>query len=110
MFCKVTHCAGCISASTRPYQLCWGYQEVGTAISCTECSQMAGLIQNLVDTSQKHNLFMQLFFVQLSFIQRSYVVTIIVDHHVLSVHKQLHARVHKEVLEVPEVLMYIMSN
>ena len=67
---------------------------------------MAGLIQKSVDTPQKHNLFVQLFFMQLSFIQRSYVVTIIVDNHVLSLWKHMHARVHKEVLEIPEVLMY----
>ena len=39
MFYKVTHYAGCVSANTRPHQLCWGDQEVGTAISCTKCSQ-----------------------------------------------------------------------
>ena len=32
---QVTHCAGCISASTRPHQLCWGDKEMGTAIICT---------------------------------------------------------------------------
>ena len=38
-------------------------------ISCTECSQVAGLIQKWVETPQKHHLFMQLFFVQLFFTQ-----------------------------------------
>ena len=43
MLHKVTHCAGCTSVNTRPHQLCWGDREMGTAISCTECSQVAGL-------------------------------------------------------------------
>ena len=35
MLCKVTHCAGCVSANTRPHQLRWGDREMGTAIiSC----------------------------------------------------------------------------
>ena len=34
---KVSHCAGCILANTRPHQLYWGDQEMGTAISCTAC-------------------------------------------------------------------------
>ena len=29
-------------ANTRPHQLHWGDREMGTAISCTECSQVAG--------------------------------------------------------------------
>ena len=29
---KVTYCAGCISANTRPHQLHWGDLEVGTAL------------------------------------------------------------------------------
>ena len=59
---------------------------MGTAISCTECSQMAGLIQKVVETPQKHNLFVQLFFVQLSFVRRSYIAIVMI-HHVLSVRK-----------------------
>ena len=48
MLCKVTHCAGRVSANTRPHQLCWGDREMGTAIiSCVECSQVAGLIQKV---------------------------------------------------------------
>ena len=31
MLCKVTHCAGRVSANTRPHQLCWGDREMGTA-------------------------------------------------------------------------------
>ena len=34
MLCKVTHCTGCILANTRPHQLCWSDQEMGTAIPC----------------------------------------------------------------------------
>ena len=63
MLRKVTHCAVRVSATTRPHQLCWGDQEMGTAISCTECSQVAGLIQKLVETPRKHRLFVQLSFV-----------------------------------------------
>ena len=81
MLCKVTHCAGRVSANTRPHQLRWGDREMGTAISCTECSQVAGLIQKSVETLRKHRLFVQLFFVQLSFVRRSYVA---IDRHVLS--------------------------
>ena len=44
MLCKVTHCTGHILANTRPHQLHWGDWEMGTVISCTECSQVAGLI------------------------------------------------------------------
>ena len=40
MLCKVTRCAGRVSANTRPHQLRWGDREMGTAISCTECSQV----------------------------------------------------------------------
>ena len=29
--------------NTSPHQLRWGDQEMGTAISCTECSQVTGL-------------------------------------------------------------------
>ena len=43
MLYKATHCAGRILANTRPHQLRWGDREMGTAISCIECSQMAGL-------------------------------------------------------------------
>ena len=74
MLCKVTRCAGRVSANTRPHQLRWGDREMGTAISCTECSQVAGLIQKSVETPRKHRRF-----VQLSFIRRSYVA---IDRHV----------------------------
>ena len=48
MLRKVTHCAGRVSANTRPHQLRWGNREMGTAISCTKKnSQVAGLIQKL---------------------------------------------------------------
>ena len=47
MLRKVTHCAGRVSANTRPHQLRWGDWEMGTAISCTKWSQVAGLIQKL---------------------------------------------------------------
>ena len=50
MLRKVTHCAGRVSANTRPHQLRWGDREMGTAISCTKCSQVAGFIQKLVET------------------------------------------------------------
>ena len=65
MLCKVTHCTGCVSANTKPHQLRWGDWEMGTAISCIECSQVAGLIQKSAETPRKHRLFVQLFVVQL---------------------------------------------
>ena len=66
---QVTHCVGRVSANTSPHQFHWGDREMGAAISCIECSQMAGLIQKVVENPWKHRLFMQLFFVQLSFVQ-----------------------------------------
>ena len=54
MLCKVTHCAGRVSANARPHQLRWGDREMGTAIiSCVECSQVAGLIQKVGRDSSK---------------------------------------------------------
>ena len=49
MLCKVTCCIGNLLANTRPYQLRWGDLEMGnaTCISCTECSQVVGLIQKV---------------------------------------------------------------
>ena len=38
----VTHCTGCVD-NIRPHQLHWDDQWMGTAISCTKYSQMAGL-------------------------------------------------------------------
>ena len=40
MLYKVTHCAGHVSANISPHQLHWGDREMGTAISCTERSQV----------------------------------------------------------------------
>ena len=58
MLCKVTHCAGRVSANTRPHQLRWGDWEMGTAIiSCVECSQVAGLIQKVGRDSSKSTSF-----------------------------------------------------
>ena len=54
MLYKVTHCAGYISVNTRPHQLHWGDQEMGTAISCIECSQIAGLIQKVIENLHAH--------------------------------------------------------
>ena len=73
MLYKVTHFAGRILANTRPHQLCCGDQEMRTAISCMQCTQMAGPIPKSVETPWKHCLFVQLFLVQLSFVWRSYV-------------------------------------
>ena len=47
MSCKVTHCTRHVSANTRPHQLHWGDQEMGTAVLCMKCSQVAGLIQKV---------------------------------------------------------------
>ena len=49
MLYKVTHCAGRVLANTRPHQLRWGEWEMGTAISWIECSQMADLVQKVVE-------------------------------------------------------------
>ena len=53
MLCKVTHCAEHVSANTRPLQLHWGDREMGTAISCTKCSQVAGFIQRVGRSSSE---------------------------------------------------------
>ena len=45
MLCKVTHCAGHISTNTRPHH--WGDREMGTAVSCTKCSQVTGFNQKV---------------------------------------------------------------
>ena len=97
MLRKVTHCAGRVSANTRPHQLRWGDREMGTAISCTECSQVAGLIQKLVETPRKYRVFVQLLFVQLSFVRRTCVAIVIVDRHVYVIGAC--ARAHTEVLD-----------
>ena len=43
MLYKVTNCAGHVLANTRPHQLHWGDWEMGTVISCIECSQVRWL-------------------------------------------------------------------
>ena len=45
MLCKVTHRAGRVSTNARPHQQCYGDREIRTAMSCTKCSQVAGIIQ-----------------------------------------------------------------
>ena len=109
MLCKVTHCAGRVSANTRPHQLHWGDREMGTATSCIVCSQVAGLIQKSAETPRKHHLFIQLFFVQLSFVRRSCVVIVIVDRHVLSVHKRVRVRVHMHIRHLCNPLLKILA-
>ena len=40
---KVSHCTGHVSDNTKPHQLCWGDEEVGSAILYKESMQsMAG--------------------------------------------------------------------
>ena len=51
MLCKVTHCAGRVSANTRPHQPCWGDHEMGNAIPCTECSEVARSVTSEVASS-----------------------------------------------------------
>ena len=46
MLSKVT-----LLCNARPHQLYWGEREMGTAISCTECSEVAGLIQKFEGAS-----------------------------------------------------------
>ena len=43
MLYGITHWAAhiLILANTRPHQLCWGDQKMGSAISCRKCSQVA---------------------------------------------------------------------
>ena len=38
---------GHVLVNTRPHQLCWGDRKMGTTISCTKCSQVAGLIHTV---------------------------------------------------------------
>ena len=55
MLCKVTHCAGRVSANTRPHQLRWGDREMGTAISYIKCSQVTDLILKVGRSSYAHH-------------------------------------------------------
>ena len=107
--CKVTHCAGRVSANTRPHQLRWGDREMGTAIiSCVECSQVAGLIQKVGRDSSKSTVSSCscpscscpscscLSFEDLAYAVRARVAIVIVDRHVLSVRKRcVRARIRK---------------
>ena len=98
MLCKVTHCAGRVSANTRPHQLHWGDREMGTAIvSCVECSQVAGLIQKVGRDSSKSTVSSCscLSFEDLAY-AHARVALVIVDCHVLSVRKRC-VRAHTEV-------------
>ena len=52
--CNSSQAAHCISANTRLHQLLWGDWEMGTAISCTKCSQVAGLIHTEGIGTPKH--------------------------------------------------------
>ena len=45
---------------TMSHQLYWGDWEMGTTISCTECGQVAGLVQKVGRSSSKTPSFMQL--------------------------------------------------
>ena len=49
MLYKFTHCVRYILANTKPDQLHWGDREMGTAISCIECSHMPDLNEKLVE-------------------------------------------------------------
>ena len=53
MLCKVTLCAGHVSANIKLHQLRWSDLVMRTAISCTECSQVAGPIQKVGISSSK---------------------------------------------------------
>ena len=61
MLCKVTHCAGRVLANTRPHQLRWDDREMGTAIYLMYKNAVRWL-PLLVESPQKHRLFLQLFF------------------------------------------------
>ena len=58
MLYNVTECAECILANTRPHQLHRSDWEMGTAISCTECSQMADVTKGGRDTLKALSLQM----------------------------------------------------
>ena len=53
MLYKFTHCVRHILANTKPDQLRWGDREMGTAISCIECSQMPSLNEKVVENPSK---------------------------------------------------------
>ena len=100
MLCKVTHCAGRVSANTRPHQLRWGDREMGTAIiSCVECSQVAGLIQKVGRDSSKSTVSScscPSCSVLRAAVFRSHSDRVIVERHVLSVRKRcVRARIRK---------------
>ena len=101
MLCKVTHCAGRVSANTRPHQLRWVDWEMGTAIiSCVECSQVAGLIQMVGRSSLEASSFRA---AVLRF--KIVAIAIVMCYRCVRKRKCMRARVYTEALEVPEVLM-----
>ena len=66
MLFKVSHCAGRVSANTGSHQEHWGDREMGALISCTKCSQEAGLIHKVGRSSLKVSPLCELSFMQLS--------------------------------------------
>ena len=81
----ITHCTGCILSNAWPHQLHWGERVMGTAISCTECSQVAGLIQKVSRSSSKapclHAAVLH------AAVFRLRIVVIIIVTYMLSMHK-----------------------
>ena len=69
MLCKVTHCAGRISANTRPHQLRWGDWEMGLLCHAQNAVRWLALFMWLVEVLRRHRLFVQLYFMQLPFIR-----------------------------------------
>ena len=69
---------------------------MGTAISCTECSQVAGLIQKLVETPRSSNAPSLRVVVLHAAVFHSKILCSDRDRHVyvLSVHKCAHAHAH----------------
>ena len=87
---------------------------MGTAISCTKCSHVAGLIQKLVETPRNSKVPSLRSAVLRAAVFRSKILCS--DHKSLIVmtcvcvidilvRERVRARAHTEVLEVPEVLM-----
>ena len=67
---------------------------MGTAISCAECSQMAGFIQKFGRDTLKAPCLRATVLHAAVFLLKIVVAIVIIDHQVLSVYKWMHIKIH----------------
>ena len=73
---------------------CVEVTEMGTAISCAECSHMAGFIQKFGRDTLKAPCFCATVLHAAVFHLKIVVTVVIIDHQVLSVYKRMHIKIH----------------